>query len=72
MSVTLPLNEMSLSEKLQVMEALWEDLSRNSDAFGSPAWHETVLEEREKKIAAGEAHFTDWEKAKADIRNRVS
>ena len=63
---------MSLSEKLQVMEALWEDLSRNSDALDSPAWHETVLEEREKRIAAGEAHFTDWETAKADIRSRVS
>ena len=72
MSVTLPLNEMSLAEKLQVMEALWEDLSRNSDALDSPAWDETVLEEREKRIAAGEAHFTDWEIAKADIRNRVS
>jgi hypothetical protein len=72
MSVTLPLNEMSLSEKLRVMEALWEDLSRNSDALDSPAWHETVLQDREKKIAAGEARFTDWEQAKADIRKRVS
>jgi hypothetical protein len=72
MSVTLPLNEMSLPEKLRMMEALWEDLSRNSDALDSPAWHETVLEERERRIAAGEAHFSDWEHAKADIRNRVS
>jgi hypothetical protein len=72
MSVTLPLDQMSLSEKLQVMEALWEDLSRNSDALDSPVWHETVLEEREKRIAAGEAHFSDWDQAKADIRKRVS
>jgi hypothetical protein len=28
MSANLPLNEMSLEEKLQAMEALWEDLSR--------------------------------------------
>jgi hypothetical protein len=70
MSVTLPLNEMSLPEKLRMMEALWEDLSRNSDALDSPAWHDAVLEERERRIAAGETHFSDWEQAKADIRKR--
>jgi hypothetical protein len=72
MSATLPLNEMSLPEKLRMMEALWEDLSRNSDALDSPAWHDPVLQERERRIAAGEAHFSDWEIAKADIRKRVS
>jgi hypothetical protein len=39
-------------------------------ALELPEWHETVLEEREKRIVAGEAHFTDWEIAKADIRKR--
>ena len=53
-----------------MMEALWEDLSRNSDALDSPAWHDAVLEERERRIAAGETHFSDWEQAKADIRKR--
>jgi hypothetical protein len=31
MPAKLPLNEMSLEEKLQAMEALWEDLSREPD-----------------------------------------
>ena len=69
--MTLPLNEMSPPEKLRMMEALWEDLSRNSDALDSPAWHGAVLDEREKHIAAGEAHFSDWDAAKADIRKRL-
>jgi Putative addiction module component len=72
MTVTLPLNEMSLSEKLQIMEALWDDLSRNADTLESPEWHRDVLEERERRIASGEARFTDWEHAKADIRKRTS
>ena len=54
------------------MEALWEDLSRHADALESPEWHRDVLEERECRIASGEASFTDWEQAKADIRKRVS
>ncbi len=72
MQITLPLDEMTVPEKLQVMEALWEDLSRHSDALESPEWHGDVLEERERRIASGEASFTAWEQAKADIRKRVS
>ncbi|HEV7667724.1 MAG TPA: addiction module protein [Thermoanaerobaculia bacterium] len=68
----LPLSEMSVEEKLQTMEALWEDLSRNAALLESPAWHDEVLRERDRQIEAGEASFMDWEQAKAHIRNRVS
>jgi hypothetical protein len=68
----LPLDEMSIEEKLQTMEALWENLSVDPTAIKSPAWHEEVLREREGKIASGEAKFIDWEKAKADILRRTS
>ncbi|MBI3345337.1 MAG: addiction module protein [Gammaproteobacteria bacterium] len=63
---------MSLAEKLQAMEALWDDLSRNPDTLESPAWHEEVLRERQQRIASGEAVFLDWEHAKTDIRRRTS
>jgi len=72
MTVTLPLNEMSLTEKLQIMEALWDDLSRNAETLESPEWHRDVLKERERRIASGEARFIDWEQAKKDIRKRTS
>ena len=68
----LPLNEMSVEEKLQTMEALWENLSANPEAIESPAWHEEELRVREQRIASGDAEFVDWEKAKADIRRRTS
>lgn len=68
----LPLNEMSVEEKLQTMEALWQSLSVDPEAIESPAWHEEELRERERKIESGEAKFIDWEKAKADIRHRTS
>jgi hypothetical protein len=71
MSLSLPLDEMTVTEKLQMMELLWEDLSRHADLIESPDWHRDVLDERERRIATGEARFSDWEQAKADIRNRV-
>ena len=67
----LPLNEMSVEEKLQTMEALWQSLSADPAAIESPAWHEEELAERERKIESGEAKFVEWEKAKADIRRRT-
>ncbi len=72
MSVTLPLSEMTLEEKLQVMDALWENLSRHAENFNSPDWHKEVLAEREKLIESGQAKFVDWEQAKIDIRKRVT
>ena len=71
MSAHLPLNEMSLEEKLRAMEALWEDISREPDRIESPSWHEDVLKETERRVESGEAIFSDWEKAKISIRDRL-
>ena len=71
MSANLPLHEMSLEEKLQAMEALWEDLSREPDLIESPSWHQDLLKETERGVESGEATFSDWEKAKVAIRDRL-
>jgi hypothetical protein len=71
MAVNLPLHEMSVEEKLQLMEAIWTDLSREPERVESPTWHQEVLEETEKRVASGQAVFTDWEAAKRSIRDRV-
>ena len=68
----LPLEKMSVEEKLQTMEALWQSLSADPAAIESPAWHEEELAERERKVASGETKFVDWEKAKAEIQRRTS
>ncbi len=65
MNVVLPLDKMTVAEKLQAMEDLWADLSRD-ETFESPAWHQDVLRER-----AGQNDFMDWETAKAQLRARL-
>lgn len=64
-----PLEKMSREEKLQVMEALWADLSQNDD-IESPAWHKDALEETEARLASGEEKILDWDDAKRDLRKR--
>lgn len=68
----LPLDEMSAEEKVQTMEAIWQNLSANPEAIESPAWHEKELRVREAQIESGETKFVDWEKAKAEIRRQTS
>jgi hypothetical protein len=67
MRPTLPLSEMTLAEKLETMEQLWEDICRYEGAYESPEWHGAVLRERERLIELGEAQFIDWEQAKAEL-----
>jgi len=71
MSIKLPLNEMTVQEKLAAMESLWEDLSRSPEAIESPVWHKDILDQRQQRIADGTAQFEDGEKAKAKIREKV-
>lgn len=68
MSVNLPLDQMTTEEKLEAMEALWTDLTRNEEEFESPAWHAKVLRERDERVKAGQEGFIDWETAKRQLR----
>ncbi len=42
----LPLAEMSVADKLHVMETLWADVSRTAPEEAAPGWHVQVLLER--------------------------
>ena len=57
---------------MELMEALWDDLSRSPEKLESPDWHEAVLQERRQRIQSGEETFSDWAAAKEEIRRRVS
>lgn len=70
--VALPLARFSFPEKLDLLETLWAELSRDEQKLESPAWHKSVLEDREAALAAGKVRVSDWEKAKARIRKKVS
>ena len=70
--VDLTLSELSFTEKLNLMEALWADLSRDEKKLKSPAWHETVLKDREEAFMAGKVTVSDWEQAKKRIKKKVS
>ncbi len=70
--VDLPLSELTLAQKLHLMEALWDDLAKHDQTLESPHWHEEVLRDREEALAAGKATVSGWKEAKDRIRKNVS
>jgi putative addiction module component (TIGR02574 family) len=71
MNIPKPVEEMSVTEKIQMMESLWNELCRDAGNIQSPAWHEAVLAERAESLQNGEDAFQDWESAKSDIRKQL-
>lgn len=71
-NVDVVISRLTLAQKLDLMEALWADLSRDDKSFESPDWHKAVLREREEAFKAGKDTLIDWEEAKERTRKNVS
>jgi len=63
MEINLPLKQMSIEQKFQVMETIWDDLCKRTDNIPSPIWHKNILDEREQQLKIGEDEFIDWNTA---------
>ena len=72
MTATIQIEQMSREEKLQTMEAIWADLSKDAADLESPAWHRDALMETEARVVAGHEKVVDWTTAKQSLRNRFS
>jgi hypothetical protein len=58
------LRQLPRSEKLKLMETLWEDLSHPDAEFESPAWHAQELAATERRLAEGKEQMLDWPRQK--------
>jgi len=71
MQLVIPLNRMSATDKVEAMEEIWADLSRNAADVPSPAWHADVLCVREDRISEGTSRFLDIAEAKQAVREQI-
>lgn len=51
------IKKMSIPERLQIMEVLWDSFLYENEKIETPEWHENILKERRAKIASGNANF---------------
>ena len=69
MPIELPLEQMSVADKLATMEAIWASLCFRPVDLESPAWHQEVLADRTKRLESGEATVSEWSEAKNRLQN---
>jgi hypothetical protein len=71
MGVTFSVEKMSIEEKIQTMEIIWDDLCTKANSILSPSWHANVLNDRENGISHREDVFIDWNSAKKNIEDSI-
>ena len=62
-----PLDQMTVAQKVQLLEAVWDNLCRETGDVRSPEWHRAVLEERTRRLETGQATVSSWADAKARL-----
>ena len=70
--VDLPLSDYSYEQKLDLLEILWDDLTRNETVLKSPDWHQEILKDRGQTVSSGRVKVSDWKELKERIRRNVS
>ena len=65
------IRKLPLSEKLELLETVWSELSSDPDTIDVPQWHKDILDERQRAMEQGSMKAIDWELAKEQINLRV-
>ena len=58
------------AEKLQIMEAIWEDLRAQAERVAVPQWHKDLLDERRKAAEGGREELLHWDAVKDSLPSR--
>ena len=69
--LTLPLQKMTVAEKMNAIEQIWGSLRDGDSRLASPAWHKDLLASRKQLFAAGRSRFSPWADAKERIRKKA-
>jgi len=71
-TIKIPLSQLSFEQKLNLMEVIWDDISKDESKFQSPDWHIEILIKRENLVKENNAKFSDWGDAKERILRNIS
>ena len=56
-----------ISRKIQIMEAIWEDLRDRFEHLDLPPQLKELLDERRARVQNGSAQLRDWDSVKSSI-----
>ena len=61
--MNIPINEMSVAEKLEALTLIWDSLLEDPDSIPVPSWQQEELDKRAEKLDSGETSVSDWDEA---------
>jgi putative addiction module component (TIGR02574 family) len=61
------IKKLPLNEKLQIMEALWDDLKHNAESLPATEWQMKLLDERQEAVERGEEKILEWDEIKDSL-----
>lgn len=64
MAIDIQLDGLSVAEKIQLLERVWDNLCHESGDVRSPEWHAAVLAERKRQIEDGTMAISSWKEAR--------
>ena len=65
------IERMSVEERLQTIELLWNSIARAGESVISPPWHGEVLSARRTKVEAGEGRFLSLTELRDRLKTRL-
>lgn len=65
------IRRLPLDQKLEIMEALWEDLRSHVQQSPVPDWHKNTLDQRRKALEEGREKVLNWDDVKNQIGRRT-
>lgn len=60
----VPLETLTVAEKVRLLESVWQSLCTQTGNVQSPEWHREVLEARTQRLEQGRATVSSWRDAK--------
>ncbi|MBO8143308.1 MAG: addiction module protein [Thermodesulfobacterium sp.] len=63
----IQLNNLTIEDKLKLIEFIWNDLLKTEKDVPSPDWHKDELLVREKRVKENKEKILSWQEAKKDI-----
>lgn len=69
--LVLPLETMTVAEKMDVIDRIMDDLSRNSSTVPVIEWHGDLLKQREENILNSSDRYISLEEAEERIKART-
>ena len=63
-------DELTVEEKLDYLESLWDRITARPEAVPVPDWHLEVIEQRFHKGQAGSQDHRSWDDFREQLRHR--